>query len=418
MNSLKLAMMSLVFCLAAVTHEANASGGSSSSSLIVTAAFLSNGVTEFYAYGPTSKPNATITLNGVAVTKSDAYGSWNIQILNYTSPADCIARISDGASTVSKSIQYCIMGGSAGQVSLDGVSVVNAGSSGSMTLYTEIAAPATGVSVAISSGMPSVLGVPSSVFVSGGNTNAQVPFTTTSTSMRYQTVSMTAKSGSAIGTKNVLIVPSLASWNVTGAFNITAQGENYCSPYSARRSDFDAAIIATATDFMKNGESGTNGVNPGTERITVKTLNLRCAKSFPAGHQITATGSVVATNTSVTGGFRCFQAKQNWSCSAGTKNAMVSHTFAQASISYAVQKTITGKVCLMRAASAGGAVVSLVSLWPASVAVPASVTIPAGALCANYTASINMAGQSFGYDYDVKATYDGFSTWAKFVVNK
>jgi hypothetical protein len=205
---------------------------------------------------------------------------------------------------------------------------------------------------------------------------------------------------------------------VTSAFSITAQGENYCSPYAARRADFDAQIIASATELMKNGESGTIGVNPGVERITVKTLDLRCAKSFPGGHKIAATGSVVATNTSVTGGFRCFQAKQTWSCSAGTQNSLVSHSFTPNVISYAAQKTATGKVCMASAASAGGAVVSLVSLWPSSVAVPATVTIPAGALCATYTASINMAGQTFGYDYDVKATYNGFSTWATFWVNQ
>jgi hypothetical protein len=419
MNSIMAATVSLIFCFGAFTHEAHASGGGgggSTSALSITTAFMSNG--EFYAYG-LSKANSSISLNGVAVTQSDAAGNYNIQLFNYSSPSDCIARISDGVSSASKAITDCVISGTAGTLGLDGLWYANAGSSGSLDLNAQIAAPAAGFNIAVSSGMPSVLSVPSSVFISAGNAGTQIPFSTAAaSSMRYQSVSITAKSGANSATKNILVIPPLSLWNVTGAFSITAQGENYCSPYAARRTDFDASIIASATELMKNGESGTIGVNPGAERITVKTLNLRCSKSFPAGHQITATGSVIATNTSVSGGFRCFQAKQNYSCSAGTKSALVSHSFTPSVISYAAQKTATGKVCLNRAASAGGAVVSLVSLWPASVAVPATVTIPAGAICANYSASINMAGQSFGYDYDVKATYDGFSTWAKFIVNQ
>jgi hypothetical protein len=417
MTSIKIAAISLVFCLAAVTtHKAHAKGGGgSTSSLTITNAFLS--ASEFYAYG-LAKANSSISLNGVAVTRSDAAGNYNIQILNYSSPPDCLAKISDGASTVSKAITSCALAGNAGTLGLDGVSSIAAGSSGSMILYAELVAPAAGFVIATTSGMPSVLSVAPSVLISAGNSNVQIPYSTSSSSIRYQAVSVTAKSGPATATKNVVIEPSLSSWNVTGEFSITAQGANYCSPYAWDRSTFDASIIATATDFMKTGESGVTGVNPGVERISVKTLNLRCSKSFPTGHQITSTGNVIATNTSVTGGARCFQAKQNYKCSAGTKNALVSHMFAQSVISYAAQNTVTGRVCLSRVAAVGGAVVSLVSRYPTVVSVPVSVTIPAGSVCADYSASINLAGQPFGYDYDVIATYDGFPTWAKFVVNQ
>jgi hypothetical protein len=136
----------------------------------------------------TALPNATITVNGVAMGSSDANGNFKIEQDPYTPPADCIVQVGDGsASPTSVTLAGCSPTTttspppSASPV-LSAVTVspadVIGGDPSTGTVTLTAAAPSGGVQVTLTSDDPAAATVPASVTVPAGSTRASFPITT------------------------------------------------------------------------------------------------------------------------------------------------------------------------------------------------------------------------------------------------
>ena len=134
----------------------------------------------------TAVPNATITVDGVAMGSSDANGNFKIQQDPYTPPASCIVQVNDGSATAtSVTLAGCTPASSpapAAAPSLATVAVnpnqVVGGDSSTGTVTLTAAAPAGGVEVGLSSDDTAAATVPASVTVPAGSTSASFPIAT------------------------------------------------------------------------------------------------------------------------------------------------------------------------------------------------------------------------------------------------
>ena len=133
----------------------------------------------------TALPNATITVNGVALGASDANGTFKIQNDPYTPPANCIVQVDDGSGTPnSVTLAGCTPSSttSSSTPALSKVTVnptdVIGGDVSTGTVMLTAAAPAGGVQVALTSDDTAAATVPASVTVPAGATSASFPITT------------------------------------------------------------------------------------------------------------------------------------------------------------------------------------------------------------------------------------------------
>jgi hypothetical protein len=136
----------------------------------------------------TAKPNATITVNGVAMGTSDANGNFKIQKDPYTPPASCVVQANDGSSTATSiSLAGCTPTATTStsstatpalaKVAINPTQVIG-GDPATGTVTLTAAAPAGGVQVSLSSDDPAAATVPASVTITAGSTSASFPITT------------------------------------------------------------------------------------------------------------------------------------------------------------------------------------------------------------------------------------------------
>jgi hypothetical protein len=138
----------------------------------------------------TANPNATITVDGVALGTSDGKGDFKIEKDPYTPPLDCVVGVNDGsAAPTTVTLAGCTptsasplppAGAAApalAKVTIDPTQVIGGDpATGAVTLTA--AAPAGGIQVALSSDDPSAATVPAGVTVPAGATSASFPIAT------------------------------------------------------------------------------------------------------------------------------------------------------------------------------------------------------------------------------------------------
>jgi hypothetical protein len=139
----------------------------------------------------TANPNATITVNGVAMGTSDANGNFKIEKDPYTPPADCTVQVNDGSATAtSVTLAGCAPATTTttspppststpalAKVIVNPTDVIG-GDSATGTVTLTAAAPAGGIQVPLTSDDPAAATVPASVTVAAGSASASFPITT------------------------------------------------------------------------------------------------------------------------------------------------------------------------------------------------------------------------------------------------
>ena len=154
----------------------------------------------------TAIPNATITVNGVAMGRSDSTGSFRVERDPFAAPSDCIVAVGDGSSTVATArLSGCTVGSpppppvppppapppppplppppppaqgpALSSVRITPTDVVG-GTPATGTVTLTSPAPAGGVDVPLTSDDPVAASVPATVTVPAGSTTASFPVTT------------------------------------------------------------------------------------------------------------------------------------------------------------------------------------------------------------------------------------------------
>jgi trimeric autotransporter adhesin len=263
-------------------------------------------------------------------------------------------------------------------------SSIQEGTTATGTVILNAAAPSGGHAVSLSRTGP--VSIPSWVTVPAGAT--QTTFSITGTSVTSnQTANVTASSGGNSSTASLTVVPAMSlalsptavygGQNATGTITLTS-----AAPAGGR-------VVAL---------SSSNPVAAVPASITI-----------PAG---ATTGSFTITTTAVTAdtGTTITAAYGTVSKSAGLTvytSTSLSRVDLSASAVYAGH-SLTGTVTLERAAPPGGTVVALQSSNTGAATVPASVTVPAGAISANFGLN-STAGYPLMTTVWITASYNGQS---------
>ena len=138
----------------------------------------------------TATANRQITVNGVAMTTSDATGRFKLQRDPFAKPSDCRVAVNDGSATATTAtLSGCTVGTSPApapsptataalsKVTVNPTDVVG-GDPVTGTVRLTAAAPAGGFTVALRSDNTNAATVPASVTVPAGSTSANFPVTT------------------------------------------------------------------------------------------------------------------------------------------------------------------------------------------------------------------------------------------------
>src|SRR3989441_1086969 len=231
------------------------------------------------------------------------------------------------------------------------------------------AAPEGGVTVALSSSNPAVATVPVSVAVQAGYTGANF---TVSTS----------------------VVATSTSVTISGTYSGVTRSAVLTVVPAAALSSLSLSSTATGGTSLA-GELMLNATAPAGGAVVTLSSRHPAVAAVPASVTVaagtmaqlfTVSTSVVATSTAVT---------ISGAYGGVTKSAVLTVTPPPPSVSSVSLNPAsviggtasTGTVTLSAAAPAGGAAVALSSSNPAIATVPASVTVPAGATSATFTAS-------------------------------
>ena len=260
-------------------------------------------------------------------------------------------------------------GVSLSSLSLNPVSVVG-GTSSTGTVTLSGAAPSTAVSVSLSSSSASAT-MPSTVTVPSGSTSAAFTITTTAVTSTTAAVISAVYSGTTT-TASLTITPPVA-----------------LSGFSVSPSSVSGGNSATGTVTL-TGAAPAGGIpvslSSNSGSATVPSSVTVVSGSTSATFTVTTT-AVVSTSTAVVSAIY----------SGTTKTASLSilpvgyfSALSLSPLTVAGGSTSTGTVTFTAAAPAGGHVVSLLSNNSVAV-VPASVTVPAGSVSANFTITTKAA---------------------------
>ena len=264
-------------------------------------------------------------------------------------------------------------------VSVNPVSVVGGiSSAGTVTLTS--AAPVGGLIVSLSSNSASAV-VPASVTVAAGATSAG--FTATTTTVTVATsVTLTGTAGAVVRTATLTVNPAAAPPPPPPA-SLSAVSLNPVSVIGG---------ISSAGTITLTGAAPTGGLivslSSSSPAAAVPASVTIAAGATSAGFTATTTAVTVSTGVTIT-------------AAAGgvVRTATLTVNPAPASLSAVsvIPDSVlggissAGTVTLTRAAPIGGLVVSLTSSLPAVAAVPASVTIAAGATSAGFVVTTTVA---------------------------
>jgi Abnormal spindle-like microcephaly-assoc'd, ASPM-SPD-2-Hydin len=250
----------------------------------------------------------------------------------------------------------------------------------SCTVALSAAAPAGGLTVTLSSSS-TALSVPASVTVPAGNTSTF--FTATATAVTATTTAnLTANSGVTSKIYAIQLLPEAPALSVSttsltfGDVTVNSSATQTVTLISSGSSPLTInSGTLTGTGFSMTGTTFPVTLNPGQRAtLTVK---------FDPTAAGAATGSITITSNATSNGTVTINLSGTGDATAGTLSSLSCN---QGTISGSANDVCT--VTLSAAASASGQVVTLASN-SGSVAVPASVTIPAGGTTAGFNATVS-----------------------------
>ncbi|OLE39796.1 MAG: hypothetical protein AUG00_00715 [Candidatus Rokubacteria bacterium 13_1_20CM_2_70_7] len=247
-------------------------------------------------------------------------------------------------------------------------SSVTEGNPSTGTVVLNAPAPVGGVTVALQSNDLSVATVPASLTVPAGASSANF---TISTGAANVPKGVTISAAFDDATRSVILVVTPAT--IFCCVNLTQFSVIGGTPSTGWVILSDAAPEGGVTVALSSS-------NPAVATVPVSVT----VPAGDTGANFTVSTSVVAASTSVT---------ISGTYSGVTRSAVLTVVPAAALSSLSLSSTATGgtslagELMLNATAPAGGAVVTLSSSNPAVAAVPASVTVPAGATSATFTAS-------------------------------
>ena len=132
----------------------------------------------------------------------------------------------------------------------------------------------------------------------------------------------------------------------------------------------------------------------------------QCQMTFPGTGQLIPNGTAVATKQ-IVGSLKVFTYTQNFYCAPGLDLGWIASNVLSAATVFA-PNSLQGRVCLVKPAPASGVSIRLSS---SSVVahVPATVTIPAGSLCAFYPILTAKGSVGAGLDVIIGANLLGYT---------
>lgn len=199
--------------------------------------------------------NRTITVDGVAMGSSDGGGRFRIERTGFTPPPDCTVDVNDGSATATTAeLEGCTLATepdpaspSLSGLSLNQTSVVG-GNPVTGTVTLNVAAPADGVVVSLSSNNTSVATVPSSVTVAEGLTIATFTVTTSMvTNSESATIIGTAGGETRSSTLTVTSESSAESGSISLARGAPAKAGSRLSPLESTAPSLLTAPAGPAT---------------------------------------------------------------------------------------------------------------------------------------------------------------------------
>ena len=245
-------------------------------------------------------------------------------------------------------------------------SSVKGGATATGTITLASAAPLGGIAVPLSSGDTSIASVPASVTVAAGANSAT--FTVTShTVASNRTVTLSALLGGTVSTTLTVTPPTLDSITL--------------NPTSVKGGLTSTGTV-TISDTAPSGGIVINLNSANTAVATVPTSVTVASGSKTATFTVTAKG--VATDTSVN--INSVFNGQTKSATLTVQASLLSSLSVNPSTVRSLQ-TAVATITLDAPAPTGGIVVTLSSSNTSAAALPASVTVPAGAKTANATLS-------------------------------
>jgi len=252
-------------------------------------------------------------------------------------------------------------------------------------------APLGGATISLSSSKPSVAAVPSTVTVPP-NASASVPFTITTGYVTASTpVTITAKFGGASATATLTVNPDgVASLNLSATSVVGGAG----TADSATVTLLAPAPPAGAAVKLSSG-------NPAVVSLPASVRVAAGATTSPA-FKITTTAVSVITPVTITSGYNGIEAPVTL-----TVNPLAPSSVTLGQSSVIGGKTVSATVSLNAAAPSSGVTVSLASSNPAVAAVPAAVTVAAGARTAKFSVSTSAVAKQT--TVTITASYQGNS---------
>ena len=315
---------------------------------------------------------------------------------------------------------------------------IGGGNSTTGTVVLTGSAPTGGVVVALSSNSPSVASVPANVTVPAGATSATFPITTHALNSPTS-VTISASYAGQNSSTTVRVAP-FVSPNLATIATVTVSSETPAYQQLGIKA-VDGIVDGSPTPGDYTKEWATNGQLAGawigltwtlpvttsqvvlydrpnlSDNITSGTLSFSNGTTVPVGALPNDGSPLIVSFASRTITWMTFTVNSAAGQNIGLAEIAVLGSVAQASQISSLTlssnnltggNSTTGTVTLNGVAPAGGTVVALSSSDISTVAVPASVTVPSGALSASFPVSTNPVGTTTLVT--VSGTYNGTQT--------
>ena len=285
-------------------------------------------------------------------------------------------------------------------LTLNPTSVVGGAQSSTGTVTLSGPAPTGGAVVSLSSSNPSVAAVPASVTVPAGASSASFAVTT----------------AAVVAPTTVTISASYGGTSTAASLTVTPPGVTLSSLTLSPTSVIGGTQSSTGTVTL-SGPAPTGGAVVSLSSSSPSVAAVPASVTVPAGASgasFTVTTGAVAASTTVTISASYGGASTTASFTVTPPGVTLSSlTLSPTSVIGGTQSS-TGTVTLSGPAPSGGAFVSLSSSNPGVAAVPASVTVPAGAGSVSFTAATSAVVSSTAVT--ISGSYGGVSRSASLTV--
>jgi hypothetical protein len=198
-----------------------------------------------------------------------------------------------------------------------------------------------------------------------------------------------------------------------GGSNSSLDPQSFSAPagsiiYNTRSAMIESSYRISSGDAKFYGNLAVSSlmgefVDPARNILGVLAAYRDCRSKFPLDGQLRATGSINISSVTIPSVRTEWVASRSMACFRGAYAGFLSSNDLGAySISFSSTRSVGGTVCLTETAAAN-VVIQLESYSTTVATVPASVTIPRGARCANYV--VNVVGP---FDTYIHAKLNGY----------